>query len=133
MHCFQKLWNNNAVIRLGVGFFLFVLPFIGAARILINYRAVGGWLFVIPALIVLGVFYGLIVKIVRSLPGEISHPIENSPEIERKLAGHKRTEEDLHRVQGHLEDLVRERTMELAALTDIGKALSSTLGVSELL
>lgn len=133
MHRFQKFWNENPVIQLGIGYLLFTLPFLGAASVLVDYRVLGGWLFTVLILIVLGVIYALIVKIIRSVPDKIPRPTRALPEIEQKLAEYERTESELHRVQEHLEDLVRERTVELAALTDIGKALSSTLGVNDLL
>jgi GAF domain-containing protein len=133
MRRFQELWNKNSLLRLGFGYVLFIIPSLGMAGILAHFRAASGWFLTLAALVVLGVVYALLVKIVRNAPGKTSGLVEISPEIEQKLTEYQRTEEELHRVQENLEGLVWERTIELAALTDIGKALSSTLGVSELL
>src|SRR5512133_2044923 len=126
---YQKRWNRNPGIRLGLGYVLFAAFLLGAVSLFDYFRAAGDWQFVISGLIISGILYGMIVIVIRGWGKEN----QISPEIAQKLAEYKQAEEELHRVQGHLEELVRERTVELAALTDIGKALSSTLGVNELL
>lgn len=136
MRHFLQLGNKNLSIRLGFGYILFVLLILGAVSFLEYFRVAEGLnlvLLVFVVLVVSGVFYILIVRSIYSFLEEIPHNPQTSLEIEQQLTEYKGTQEELHRIQVHLEDLVRERTLELAALTDIGKALSSTLGVNELL
>jgi GAF domain-containing protein len=129
----REQWNNNLAVRVGLGYILFVALILGGISSLTYMRMLGEWQLVVSGLVILGMVYMLLIFIMRNILGETSQTAKISPEIEQKLDEYKRAEEELHRVQGHLEDLVRERTVELAALTDVGKALSSTLGVNELL
>jgi len=133
MHRFEKLWNQNAGIRLGLGWALSIIAILCAGGLLSYFRTLNGWWFFVLGLAVVGVVYALGALGLPIFLGNLPPKVGVSTETEQKLAEYERTEAELHRVQGHLEDLVMERTLELAALTDVGKALSSTLGVRELL
>lgn len=133
MRRFLQFKKNRLAIRLGVGYLLLVFLVIALAGVLLSERVLNGWVILALTLIVFWVVYELAIKSISILTGDVTRLSEVLPGIEQKLSENKRAEADLYQVQEHLEDLVRDRTVELTALTEIGKALSSTLGVKDLL
>lgn len=133
MQRFASLLQNKLVRRLGAGFLS--LGFLSAVLtgFLLAQSVWPTWLVLGLTVLGLGAAGWLVWESFLVLTGEVASLAEYLPGVRQKLLENQRAEENLHQVQEHLEDLVRERTVELTALTDIGKALSSTLGVNELL
>jgi GAF domain-containing protein len=133
MHRFAPLLENKLAKRLGAGFLCLILLVLVLTGVLLARLSLPAVPVIGLAVLGLGLVGWLVWQTFAVLTGDVTALAEDLPGIRQKLLENQRAEENLHQVQEHLEDLVRERTAELTALTDIGKALSSTLGVNELL